>query len=210
MTKLFFTLCLLSVYLYAQIPSMNLPSPTGGQNGMMAFKVLVTKPPHELDPEMSVIVGTIFSHGDKELGVNKNIEKALQYYQYAGESNVSIGYLLSANIYAEKDDFKRYVQSMEKVISANDAKLSVPAGLQLASVWKDMDHIDKSVEVLRYVADRYQDSRAQFLVGYSLVTGEFRSKELSTRDGEFYIYQACNNPLRDEAVKRQCSNLNLR
>jgi len=206
-----FTLFMMVVCLYAQIPTMQLPSPTAGQkNGMMAFKVLVTKPPHELDPEMAVIVGTIFSHGDSELKVNKNIDKALRYYQFAGENNVSMGYLLSANIYAKKEDLKNYVENMEKVVSANDDKISVPAGLQLASVWKDIDQIEKSVEVLRYVADRYQDSRAQFLVGYSLVSGELKSNELSVRDGEFYIYQACHNPHIDSAVKHQCNSMQIK
>jgi hypothetical protein len=118
-----------------------------------------------------------------------------------------MGSFLLGNLCLEQGDQKCFVDQMELVIKAKDSKMSVPAAFQLTLYWNNLNRIDRSFEVMNYVADVYDDDRAQFMVGYSIVSGEYIPKGWSNKDGEFYLYQACTNTHQHTEVKEKCVNI---
>lgn len=172
-----------------------------------ALKVLVHQDPEDLVPEMAVIVGNIYQQGMDELNIKKNPLKAKEYFKWAVKNKVPMGSFLLGNLCLEQGDQKCFVEQMEIVVKAKDQKLSVPAAFQLTLFWNNVNRIDRSFEVMNYVADVYSDDRAQFMVGYSIVSGEYTPKGWSKRDGEFYLYQACTNTHQHDEVKGKCSEM---
>lgn len=190
-----------------------MPMPKSGISGAggdkMAFKIMLSKKPQELDPNVCVVVGSIYANGDQELGVKKNIDKGMAYMQRASDQNISMGMLLLANAYAEKDNYTGFYEQMTRLYKADDQKLSVPAGLTLAGIYASQDMYEQSFSALLYVAQKYGDSRAQFLAGYSIVSGTYAPSYMNKRDGEFLIYQACTNEERDPSLADKCLVYNI-
>lgn len=171
-----------------------------------ALKILIHQEPKELTPEMSIVVGNIYHQGMSELNVKKNPKQARRYYEWASNNNVAMGSLLLGNLCLENNDHKCFIENMEKVIKAKDDKLSVPVAFQLTLYWNNLNRIDRSFQVMNYTADIYDDDRAQFMVGFSIVSGEYTPKGWSKKDGEFYIYQACTNKKQHLEVKNKCAS----
>lgn len=174
------------------------------QMNSIALKALISKAPAELNPEMAVTVGGMYQFGMEELSLKKNLKKAKLYYKSGADRNVTIGNLLLANMALEEKDIDTYASQMEIIIKADDEKLSIPAGLQLSSFWTAMDNYEKSTRVLQYLAEVYNEPRAQFLLGWAIVTKEYVPDGLTEKDGQFYLYQACNNPSKTEEIQKQC------
>jgi lipopolysaccharide biosynthesis regulator YciM len=172
-----------------------------------ALKIMVHQEPKELSPEMSVVVGGIYHQGMDELNIKKNPKLAEKYYKWGIDNNVTMGSFLLANLCIEHGNHKCYIENMEKVIKANDDKLSVSAAFQLTMYWNHLNRIDRSFQVMQYTADAYDDDRAQMLVGHAIISKEYVPKGWSKKDGDFYIYQACNNKNMHTEVKKQCSVL---
>lgn len=174
---------------------------------MAALKVLVHQEPKDLVPEMAVIVGNIYQQGMDDLNIKKNPKKAKEYFLWAAKNKVVMGHFLLGNLCMEQGDQKCFVEQMEKVIKAKDQKMSVPAAFQLTLYWNNINRIDRAFEVMNYTADVYNDDRAQFMVGYSIVSGEYVPKGWSKKDGEFYLYQACTNSIQHAEVKDKCADM---
>lgn len=204
MAKLLIVLFMLFTCLQAS-SIVTLPLKTDGSSDMVALKAFVTMPPVDLEPEVALMVGTMFQNGMKELGINKNINKAKIYFKSAGDRGVAMGYLILANIALSENNDKEYVEKMELVIKANDKALSSISGLQLAAYWVSKNQIERSFEPLIYVADVYDNAKAQFMIGWSIATKSHIPHNLSEQDGQFYLYQACNNPSRTEKIQLQCT-----
>lgn len=168
------------------------------------LRALAATPPEDLAPELAVIVGNFYMQGMDDIGVNKDLKRARPYFKYAGENKVVMGDFLLGNLCFEEGDQACFVTQMEKVIAADDPKLSTPTAFQLTIYWNALDRIDKSFEVMRYTADVYQDSRAQFMVGYSVVSGAYVPDDLTQNDGQFYLYQACHNDNIHKEVQQKC------
>lgn len=196
------------VSLYAVSP-MPLPKTDFSQGSGMALKSLMAKPPQELEPSLCVIVGTAYLEGSKESGVPKMPEKGVAYLQHASENGVTLADAVLANYYLENRNLDNYARYMQKVVFSGDEKIAVPAGLLLSSFYGEIGQMNDSVKTLRYVADYYRDSRAQFLAGYAIATGEYSEADATKRDGEFLIYQACTNPRVDPAVSMRCTQMGI-
>jgi hypothetical protein len=169
-----------------------------------AFQLLMLKEPKELDPQVAVIVGAVYCEGSKEMKVQKNQKRCFEYLDFASKNKVALADLIKANQFAKIDDHVGYQDSMEKVMMSGDEQLSIPAGLQLAGYYANEDKLAMSVRVLRYVADVYSDSRAQFMIAYSILNGDYTPVDLSRSDGQFYLYQACTNTNIDPVVEQKC------
>lgn len=203
-----FLLLLWAIPALFAIQAMPLPNNIASIPVTQAFQALLTKEPSHLDPEVAVIVGTIYCQGSKEMKVLKNQKRCFEYLDFASEKKVVLADLVKANQYALNEDHKNYQAAMEKVMKSGDIRLSVPAGLQLAGYFASKDMTGKSVETLRYVADVYGDSRAQFMVAYSILNGDHIPNDLTKKDGRFYLYQACTNINIDPMVKQKCEIYN--
>jgi len=203
MAKLLFITLLLSNFLIANsLPNIKQTLPPGMD--MLAIKALMVKKPNELEPDVSIMIGNIFQNGMQELGVKKNTQKAKIYYKSGAIRGVLIGNLLLANLALEEKDIKTYIKEMEFIIKANDYKLSIPAGLQLAAFWASINNKKSSIETLIYIATIYDDPRAQFMVGWSITTKEFIPNGMTQDDGQQFLYQACTNPTRTKEIQTQC------
>lgn len=203
MVKFILASVLASVLVFGDsLPDLGKMSPQGID--VLTLKAMVAKKPKDLEPEIAIMVGNIYQNGMKELKVNPNIKKAKLYYQSGADRGVIIGNLLLANLAASEGNIKIYVNEMETIIRANDEKLSIPAGLQLSAFWVSKNNPKQSMETLLYLANVYDEPRAQFLVGWSIVSGEYVPHDMSERDGQGYLYQACHNPKITPEIQRQC------
>ena len=189
---------------------MSLPKTDFVQGGGMSLKVLMSKPPQELDPNLCVLIGSAYLEGSLENGIQKSPKKGEAYLKYAGENGVALADALLANHYLLNRDLDRYARSMQRVVFSGDEKIAVPAGILLGNFYSEIGQIPDSVRVLRYVAERYGDTRAQFLAGYAILSGEYSAPDVSKRDGEFLIYQACTNPKSDPAVMAKCTQMGIK
>jgi len=188
------------------VDPMPIPKTDFSHGAGIALKSLMAKAPQELDPNLCVIVGTAYLEGSMESGVQRSTEKGLVYLKYASENNVILADAVLANYFLENRQLDQYAQSMQRVIFSGDEKIAVPAGLLLGNFYSEIGQTIDSVKTLRYVADHYGDSRAQFLAGYAIATGEYNATK---RDGEFLIYQACINPKVDPVVVEKCALMGI-
>ncbi len=184
------------------IPSLNKNVIKGME--ALSLKVMVSKSPRDLEPDMSIVVGNMYENGMPELNIKKNVAKAKTYYKSSALRGVAMGNLLLANLAIAENDIEVYISEMESVIKANDKKLSIPAGLQLSAYWLSVGNKEHSINTLRYVADRYDEPRAQFLVGWSIVSKDYTPVDMTDKDGQFYLYSACHNPRRTKEIQLQC------
>lgn len=197
---------LVAASLFAVSP-LPLPQTDFSQGPGVALKSLMAKPPQELDPNLCVIVGTAYLEGSAEAGIAAAPQKGLLYLNHASEEGVILADAVLANHYLQSNRLDQYARHMQKIIFSGDASIAVPAGLLLGSFYGEIGQTEDSVQTLRYIADRYSDSRAQFLAGYAIVTGEYKASDTTIRDGEFLIYMACTNEKIDPAVAVKCSQM---
>lgn len=201
MKSLLLIISIVSCFYAAQTaPSL----PSGAD--ITALKILVHKDPEELTPEMSIIVGNIYHQGMGDLSVKRDDKKARKYYEWAVKNKLTMGSLVLANLCLGQNDQKCYIEQMEKVVKAKDPALSASAAFQFTQYWNNMGNTAKAFEVMNYTADVYDDDRAQFMVGFSILSGAYIPKGWSKKDGEFYMYQACTNPNKHEEVKIKCAS----
>lgn len=180
-----------------------LPAAAAGMD-TLTLKHLVSTPADELEPEMAVIVGSIYNSGMSEIGVEKNYEKAKIYLKTAGDKGVPMGHLLLSGACAEHDDMECFTSNLDNVMRAKNNEISIPAGFKLAGYYTTQNNIGKAVESLRFMADEYNEPRAQFMVGWSIYSKEYMPSDMTYRDGEFYLFQACTNSIAPAEVKNQC------
>ncbi len=183
----------------------NMQQPSSAGADMSALKILVHSEPKDLEPEMAVVVGTVYLKGMEELKISKNPTKAKTYFEWASKNKVTMGSFLLANTCYSQKDTKCFVEKMEEVVKAKDPKISIPAAFQLAQFWNNINRTDRAFETMHYTADVYDDDRAQFMVGYSIASGDYIPKGWSKKDGEFYLYQACTNNIQHDEVKAKCT-----
>lgn len=208
MKKLVAVILALSMSLFA-IEHLPVPKTDFASSSMM-LKQMLAKPPSELQPAMCVIVGTAYLDGSKEAGVARDAGKAELYLLHASQHGEVLADALLANLYLDQRRLDDYAKAMQRVMASGQERIAVPAGMLLSAFYGELGQNDDSVRVLRYVAERYGDSRAQFLAGYAIVNGEYGGNDAGLNDGKFLIYQACTNSKIDPAVQLRCTQIGFR
>jgi len=183
-------------------------NPSLGFSGI-AIKSFILKNPDELNPETCLIAGAVYQYGDESIEVSKDIQKAKQYYLSASKRGNITADLILGNIGLEEGNINEFVARSNKVMKAKNRSLSIPAGYQLSTLFMNLNRKKEAMRTLSYLADNYDEPRAQFLIGWALVYDGYSSDLYDTKDGEFYLYRACNNKKIDTKTIQQCKILNL-
>lgn len=204
---LFLFLLLTSLFGVGHMP---LPQTNFGAASSAMLKQMMTKRPSELEPGLCVIVATAYLEGGEEAGVSKDAAKAERYLLSASRRGETLADALLSNLYLDQRRLDDYAKTMQRIVMSGNEKIAVPAGLLLSSFYAEVGQQDDSIRLLRYVAERYGDSRAQFLAGYAISTGEYGGDDASKTDGEFLIYQACTNARIDPAVQLRCTQIGFK
>ena len=207
MLRLIIVSLLTAACLFAQNPISGNYTPDDMQGmSKLVIKSMATKDPDDLEPKMAIFVGNMFDKGMPELNIKVNKEKAVKYYTSGAKRGQNIGLLLLANLYLGQGKKDLYMSHLEKLMKKRD-KLSANAGIMLAGVYAQENDIAKSMEVLQYVSNMYDDARAQFMVGWAIVTNKYIPKGMNRHDGEILLNMACSNPNRNVEIEQKCKQM---
>ena len=195
------------IAIYSGLFAQNNIIPEG--TDLLAIKSLMLREPSELDPNMSLLVGSMYQHGMKDMGVSQNRPRALEYYKHAAKNKIVMANLIIANMSLEDNSIPSYIKNLWIVVRAKNSELSIPSGLQLSSYFIAHNKRKESIEVLQFLADEYNEPRAQFLIGWATIYENFTSQRLSKKDGRFYMYQACKNLNRTQKIETYCKKAGI-
>jgi len=208
MVKIFLFIALISASISADgLQNGSFSTEPSVAQSSLAIKSLLLKSPKELDAKTAIMVGNIYQNGMADLRIHANPEKAKRYYESGAKRGQAMGNLLLANMAIKEKNIQEYEKQMHRVMKSGDEQLSIPAGLQLAAFYTSFNKNDKAVSVLLYLANVYDEPSAQFMVGWSIVSGAYTPPGMNIEDGKGYLNTACSNPKRTEKITQKCNQI---
>lgn len=161
-------------------------------------------------PNEYVMLGITYEFGMPKAGINKNLKKALFYYNEASKEGIVYASIRKSIILLDEKEYLKSENILDKVYfekkqTIEEDKIIIVLSLNLAEINKKSL---KKYFFLKEYADKYNNAEAALEIFFMKYYGK-SGVERDLKEAELYLNKACLSIEIKESTKSFCLNSNL-